>query len=86
MFKGLKLLKTSGKGRLNNLNDPVLNVLRLKWLTLIKIIGRKFLLMYNYVHLCTIYVQLVCQLHRRILKNEDKISGKELEDTEQKEI
>jgi hypothetical protein len=27
-FKGLKLLKTPGKGRLNNLNDPVLNVLR----------------------------------------------------------
>jgi len=27
-FKGLKLLKNPGKGRLNNLNDPVLNVLR----------------------------------------------------------
>jgi len=27
-FKGLKLLKTPGNGRLNNLNDPVLNVLR----------------------------------------------------------
>jgi len=26
-FKGLKLLKTPGNGRLNNLNDPVLNVL-----------------------------------------------------------
>ena len=29
MFKGLKLLKTPGNGRLNNLNDPVPNVLRL---------------------------------------------------------
>jgi len=28
-FKGLKLLKKAGNGRLNNLNDPVLNVL--KW-------------------------------------------------------
>jgi len=28
-FKGLKLLKKPGNGRLNNLNDPVLNVLRL---------------------------------------------------------
>jgi len=27
-FKVLKLLKTPGNGRLNNLNDPVLNVLR----------------------------------------------------------
>jgi len=27
-FKGLKLLKTPGNGRLNNLNDPVLNALR----------------------------------------------------------
>jgi len=27
-FKGLKLLKKTGNGRLNNLNDPVLNVLR----------------------------------------------------------
>jgi len=27
-FKGLKLLKTPGNGRLNNLNDPVFNVLR----------------------------------------------------------
>ena len=27
-FKGLKLLKNPGNGRLNNLNDPVLNVLR----------------------------------------------------------
>jgi len=27
-FKGLKLLKSPGNGRLNNLNDPVLNVLR----------------------------------------------------------
>ena len=27
-FKGLKLLKTPGTGVLNNLNDPVLNVLR----------------------------------------------------------
>ena len=27
-FKGLKLLKTAGNGRLNNLNDPVLNVLK----------------------------------------------------------
>jgi len=26
-FKGLKLLKTPGNVRLNNLNDPVLNVL-----------------------------------------------------------
>ena len=26
-FKGLKLLKNPGNGRLNNLNDPVLNVL-----------------------------------------------------------
>jgi len=26
-FKGLKLLKTLGMGVLNNLNDPVLNVL-----------------------------------------------------------
>ena len=26
-FKGLKLLKTPGNGSLNNLNDPVLNVL-----------------------------------------------------------
>jgi len=26
-FKGLKLLKTPGNGRLNNLNDPILNVL-----------------------------------------------------------
>jgi len=30
-FKGLKLLKTPGNGRLNNLNDPVLNVL--SWAT-----------------------------------------------------
>jgi hypothetical protein len=29
MFKGLKLLKKNpGNGRLNNLNDPVLNVLK----------------------------------------------------------
>jgi len=28
-FKGLKLLKKTGKGRLNNLNDPVLNVLKI---------------------------------------------------------
>jgi len=28
-FKGLKLLKTPGNGRLNNLNDPVLNVLEM---------------------------------------------------------
>ena len=27
-FEGLTLLKTPGNGRLNNLNDPVLNVLR----------------------------------------------------------
>jgi len=27
-FKGLKLLKTPDNGRLNNLNDPVLNVLK----------------------------------------------------------
>ena len=27
-FKGLKLLKKPGNGRLNNLNDPVLNVLK----------------------------------------------------------
>ena len=27
-FKGLKLLKKTGNGRLNNLNDPILNVLR----------------------------------------------------------
>jgi len=27
-FKGLKLFKNPGNGRLNNLNDPVLNVLR----------------------------------------------------------
>jgi hypothetical protein len=27
-FKGLKLLKKTGNGRLNNLNDLVLNVLR----------------------------------------------------------
>ena len=27
-FKGLKLLKKTGNGRLNNLNDPVLNVLK----------------------------------------------------------
>jgi len=26
-FKGLKLLKKPGNGRLNNLNDPVLSVL-----------------------------------------------------------
>ena len=26
-FKGLQLLKNPGNGRLNNLNDPVLNVL-----------------------------------------------------------
>ena len=26
-FKGLKLLKRPGNGRLNNLNEPVLNVL-----------------------------------------------------------
>jgi len=26
-FKGLKLLKKTGNGRLNNLNDPVLNAL-----------------------------------------------------------
>ena len=26
-FKGLKLLKNPGNGRLNNLNDPILNVL-----------------------------------------------------------
>ena len=30
MFKGLKLLKNPGNGRLNNLNDPVLNVLTIK--------------------------------------------------------
>jgi len=29
-FKGLKLLKNPGNGRLNNLNDPALNVLRLE--------------------------------------------------------
>jgi len=29
-FKGLKLLKNPGNGRLNNLIDPVLNVLKLK--------------------------------------------------------
>jgi len=28
-FKGLKVLKNPGNGRLNNLNDPVLNVLSL---------------------------------------------------------
>jgi len=28
-FKGLKLLKKTGNGCLNNLNDPVLNVLSL---------------------------------------------------------
>jgi len=28
-FKGLKLLKNPGNGRLNNLNEPVLNVLTL---------------------------------------------------------
>jgi len=27
-FKGLKLFKKPGNGRLNNLNDPVLNVLK----------------------------------------------------------
>jgi hypothetical protein len=27
-FKGLKLLKNTGNRHLNNLNDPVLNVLR----------------------------------------------------------
>jgi len=27
-FKGLKVLKTPGNGRLNNLNDPILNVLK----------------------------------------------------------
>jgi len=27
-FKGSKLLKTPGNGHLNNLNDPVLNVLK----------------------------------------------------------
>jgi len=27
-FKGLKLLKKPGNGHLNNLNDPVLNVLK----------------------------------------------------------
>jgi len=26
-FKGLKIVKNPGNGRLNNLNDPVLNVL-----------------------------------------------------------
>jgi hypothetical protein len=31
VFKGLKLLKTPGNGRLNNLNDPVINVLRMAW-------------------------------------------------------
>jgi len=30
-FKGLKLLKTPGNGRLNNLNDPVLNVLKVQY-------------------------------------------------------
>jgi len=30
-FKGLKLLKIPGNGRLNNLNDPVLNVLICAW-------------------------------------------------------
>jgi len=29
-FKGLKLLKKTGNGSLNNLNDPVLNVLKRK--------------------------------------------------------
>jgi len=28
-FKGLKFLKNPGNGRLNNLNDPVFNVLTL---------------------------------------------------------
>ena len=32
------------------------------------------------------YVQLKRQLHRRILKNEDNIRGKGVEDTEQTEI
>ena len=31
-FKGLKIVKNPGNGRLNNLNDPVLSVL--KWLVL----------------------------------------------------
>jgi len=35
-FKGSKLLKNPGNGRLNNLNDPVLNVLMLA--------------VYNFVH------------------------------------
>ena len=35
-FKGLKLLKkTPGNGRLNNLNDPVLNVLTLSYIAYI---------------------------------------------------
>jgi len=31
-FKGLKLLKNPGNGRLNNLNDPILNVLNVKYI------------------------------------------------------
>jgi len=30
-FKGLKLLKKPGNGRLNNLNGPVLNALIMQW-------------------------------------------------------
>ena len=30
MFKGLKIVKNPGKGRLNSLNDPVPNVLTVK--------------------------------------------------------
>jgi len=35
-FKGLKLLKTPGNGRLNNLNDPVLSVLTKRYSRVIR--------------------------------------------------
>ena len=42
-FKGLKLLKNPGNGRLNNLNDPVLNVLKEKQEDFYLILLRPFL-------------------------------------------
>ena len=41
-FKGLKLFKKPGNGRLNNLNDPVLNVLMC--VNLLGLITYKFLI------------------------------------------
>ena len=47
-FKGLKLLKTSGNGRLNNLNDPVLSVLRKS------VIGHDAVFRVTYIQKCPI--------------------------------